>query len=76
MLEAQKQNLSHLLGKPSCPVDYCLSILAGNYPTVQKKEARFLQKLLPGYYLVGVAVGGCGCYLVGVLYGFLQLPVM
>ena len=23
--------------------------------TVQKKEARFLQKLLPGYYLVGVA---------------------
>jgi len=39
MLEAQKQNLSHLLGKPSCPVDYCLSILAGNYPTVQKKEA-------------------------------------
>ena len=23
--------------------------------TVQKKEAQFLQKLLPGYYLVGVA---------------------
>ena len=31
--------------------------------TVQKKEARFLQKLLPGYYLVRLLVS-CNNYLV------------